>query len=243
MVLKGLVANLQFCIADHCYLRASCSPSHWRNAADMSAFRKHLLSLVCLLGVSTAQGQDAAVKTTEAAPERQLQRCDSYYPLGGRAAGITVINFELTSKGGMNNVRVVRPSGNADLDSAAIKCASDFMPAWNMEDQHAISGGVVANDSAAVEWKQDGPSMLSFGCPYPILPLRLNQQGKIVLSLKILNLLLRNPADLAIWTKRRCHVCGFGGSHQSSSKEIRSNSIGKPLCASGSLISRTYAAG
>ncbi|HEX3653984.1 MAG TPA: TonB family protein [Rhizomicrobium sp.] len=152
----------------------------------MSAFRKHLLSLVCLLGVSTAQGQDAAVKTTEAAPERQLQRCDSYYPLGGRAAGITVINFELTSKGGMNNVRVVRPSGNADLDSAAIKCASDFMPAWNMEDQHAISGGVVANDSAAVEWKQDGPSMLSFGCPYPILPLRLNQQGKIVLSLKIL---------------------------------------------------------
>jgi TonB family protein len=146
--------------------------------------------IVCLLlGTAAAQGQTQNPVTSasaEPAPQARLPDCDDYYPAADAATGTTAIGFYVTSKGDVSNVSVIHSSGNANLDSAALTCVANAHLTWDMENQQAISGGFVANGSAVVRWAQGKHATLFIGCPYPIIPVRLQQQGTVEVSFQIL---------------------------------------------------------
>jgi TonB family protein len=143
---------------------------------------------ICLLtGISVAEAQNVSAPSasSENAPERNLSNCDAYYPAGSTGAGTTAIGFEVTSKGDISNINITQSSGSADLDAAAQACVANEHLTWDMENQRAIRGGFVANGDASVNWVRGGHSTLYVGCPWPIMPLRLQQQGTVALSFRI----------------------------------------------------------
>jgi protein TonB len=56
--------------------------------------------------------------------------CLSHYPEAAMKAGIqgnTILDFVVTEKGAVADVRVTKSSGNADLDDAAASCVSQWV--------------------------------------------------------------------------------------------------------------------
>jgi TonB family protein len=144
--------------------------------------------VICLLtGLSVAEAQNASAPNffPENTPQRNFANCDAYYPAGSTQTGTTAVGFEVTSRGDISNANIARSSGSAGLDAAALACAANGHLIWHMENQQAISGGFLANGNASVEWMHNGRSILFVGCPWPIIPLRLQQQGTVTLSFRI----------------------------------------------------------
>lgn len=140
--------------------------------------------VICLaLSLTSAESQQSA--PTSAQPVRSFPICTSAET--SAVSGKTALGFDVTSKGEVSDAKVIQSSGDASLDSAALSCLVKAHLAWDMSNQHAIRGGLVANGYAEVNWVQGGTSTLFFACPYPIIPLRLQQQGEVSVSFRILN--------------------------------------------------------
>ena len=55
--------------------------------------------------------------------------CASYYPpaaLKAHAQGTDLLEFTVTTDGGVKDIKVAKSSGNKDLDDAALSCASHW---------------------------------------------------------------------------------------------------------------------
>jgi TonB family protein len=148
------------------------------------------ISAICLLfGVSAAEAQDTSAPSASAEIHRQRDwpNCDAYYPPSSTATGTTAVGFSVTSRGDISDIDVVQSSGRSNLDAAALKCVTNARLIWDVRNQRVIKGGLVAQGSASVKWVHDGHSTLFVGCPYPTMAVRLQEQGAITVSFRVLN--------------------------------------------------------
>jgi len=129
----------------------------------------------------------ADASSTDVSPALTHQSCDAYYPqtVAAGTVGRTGIGFLVMDSGGIQNPAVTQKSGNDNLDAAALNCVNNLGINFNVRDQHAISGGGVASGFASVDWTPSGHSTVFVGCPYPIVSIRLNQQGEIEVAFRI----------------------------------------------------------
>jgi TonB family protein len=137
---------------------------------------------------SAAPSAPAPSASVDIPPALVQQNCDAYYPTQEAAAGTTGktwIAFDLDASGGIRNLRIAQTSGSDRLDQAGSNCLNSSGINFNVQDQRAIQGGAVANGIASVRWARDGHSPIFVGCSYPIIPLRLNQQGETGMTFRI----------------------------------------------------------
>ena len=155
--------------------------------------------VVGCLGLSGAWAQVAPPASpnspTPAEPARppgKAQSCDPFYPTTEARAGVdgtTTLSVRITDAGDLEDGKVVQSSGNADLDAAAITCASNYfiMPAT----QSGLPIDIVW--TVQIHWLHQVHSYLSLephnSCParryYPPAAIRLNAQGTTLVSFQV----------------------------------------------------------
>jgi TonB family protein len=134
-----------------------------------------------------------AAKTAPAPPAQDPETCDRYLPAKFAlppAAATTVVSLHISPAGDVKNVAITRSSGNADLDKAALACASGVRQAPVLAAGKPIDVILIGG----VFW---GSRSHSFGIPspsgepnlcdgaYPPLAVRLNQEGTTAVSVRI----------------------------------------------------------
>ena len=112
--------------------------------------RKFALAVLAALAASSAQA--LAEAPVQSPPPAKSHSCLDYYPEAAKNAGIegiTTLAFTVTEQGTVADLRIAKSSGNADLDNAAVTCAS----LWHYKPARKDSKPVATPWQAAVEWK------------------------------------------------------------------------------------------
>ena len=88
--------------------------------------------IVVAAGLFPALASAQAASPDDASQKKTVGRahtCEQYFPDDLRddgAQGVTILTFTVTIRGGVTGIKVAKSSGNAELDAAAVACASHW---------------------------------------------------------------------------------------------------------------------
>ena len=111
---------------------------------------------------------------TKPGPTGQPHVCNEDYPaaaIRANAEGVTLLEFTVTQEGAVADLKVGKSSGNADLDKAAIACASK----WRYKPATLDGKAVASPWKANVDWRimpSFGVTMMLAECMYLAAPNR-----------------------------------------------------------------------
>lgn len=152
--------------------------------------RKIFCAVCVLVGMSamaSAPGAPSPSTPPTVVPQRILPSCNAYYPAASAASGTTALSISATSASGIVNIGISKSSGDADLDMAALRCVIDAQWNWRVSVPVPVtSARALVTWFASVAWVHGEVSTLFIGCPYPVISVRLGEEGEVAVSFRIL---------------------------------------------------------